>query len=319
MSLSVKYDYPEGAVALYLYIQTGSEITMDALPSGKITLSKDDNEYLVDSPIEGEHYSFIIESVDDDGFNNFSPVQNIIYIRDTGPGNNTILRGEYDFGVMDELTNEEFGMSLVGVRNHFSNKLSSIAAVGANSSGWYKCLVDGRIVYFPKGHNCALLVSANQYNTAPFNSIEAGIINSGLCVTKDGVQTLETDNIININGNEFRWRAMKSWVGDDIRHSPSVWDERSELGMLQTLCNIAHPGNNPELQIPTNSYQHKMTLGENSFQTSTAYWFLSAGRVSTYQHHGLRYSSAGYYITGTSYYGYSNTYSYLVPVLEYLP
>lgn len=256
MSLSIKYTYPEGATTLYLYLKVGEIIDIKYLPDNPIELSSSESEYVVEDSVEGELYSVVLKSVDANGFVDIGNVQNICYVADPGPGNKFIQRGYPDFGVYGELTNEEFGISPEALRAKLINEhglvLPGQYVYGAGGTSWYKCLVDGKVIFIPKNY----LLYRGRIDT---NSNATLMIQDGL-ISKDpysGKYTFDGCPEVIIGGYKYRWRGMKAWVDsevvdDDLTSVLKVttenyvnWGMRNEAVMFGCLSNTLTSGYDP--------------------------------------------------------------------------
>lgn len=197
MALTVNYKLSPDTSVATLYREIGAKIDIYNLPTDKVVLNKLKTEHVYPDGIDGVHYSFIVESIDSNGRKNYSSIQDVIYKNELGPGPSRITRGYFDFGVYGEVSDEELGISIQGVRDYLSLTLPDVPLFEIVDTGWYKCLVDGKVIFIPKG---AWVASGYTQSHAGTTYNRWGLVDS-----KFGFDECQT---IVLNGNEYKIRSI---------------------------------------------------------------------------------------------------------------
>lgn len=222
MALTVNYKLSPDTSVATLYRAIGAKIDIYNLPTDKVVLNKLKTEHVYTDGTDGVHYSFIVESVDSNGRKNYSSIQDVIYKNELGPGPSRITRGYFDFGVYGEVSDEELGISIQGVRDYLSLTFPKIPLFEIVGTGWYKCLVDGKVIFIPKG--AWLLGGYTSYYTATtYNSW-------GLVDSKFGFDECLT---IFLGGNEYKIRSI-------AHHDTRLTGAEALAAMKNTVVSSKH-------------------------------------------------------------------------------
>lgn len=199
MALSVKYNVSPEASLVTLYRSVGSKIDLNNLPTNKVILDKNKSEYTYSDAVNNTYYSVVIETTDVNGYKNYSPIQDVLYKSELGPGPSKITRGYFDFGVYGEVTSEELGITPDGARD-FVNSIAGDTPVlgGAEPSNiWVKCLVNKRIIFIPKNR---------MFYMGPTSSYSAATLyKTRLCDQQGLVDDCPT---MVLKGREYKWRSL---------------------------------------------------------------------------------------------------------------
>ncbi|EBV8434085.1 hypothetical protein AVA65_07535 [Salmonella enterica subsp. enterica serovar Minnesota] len=185
---------------------------------------------------------FVVSAVDAEGSELFGEVFPYGNFPNTGPGPETILRGNWDFGLFGELstadffTNQELGSGLLKAGATIDN-----VSNGNKVTTWFKCIVNGKIIFIPntyiylmpEGGDKQILLNQRKL------SMDPGFPNAA---------------IINKNGNDFMYRLPSasrvtpagyiSTLGtDDTYSSEAGMIAALETGALKVAKNSMAPGN----------------------------------------------------------------------------
>lgn len=246
MALTINYKVSPDTVTATLYRSIGSKIDLRSLPGSPTVLDKAKTQYVYSDGVNNTHYSFVIETIDVNGRKNYSPIQDIFYKTELGPGPTKITRGYFDFGVYGELTSEELGISPDALRDIIladgGNPPVLSSTPGIPDNLWYKCLVNKRVLYIPAGRFLHLGFTINRTAANTYSLTR-------LC---DANGLVDDCMIISVNGNDYKLRtflhhdadltgpaalaAMKDCVVDGGRK------DRSEIGMYTCLTTGAAGG-----------------------------------------------------------------------------
>lgn len=248
MALIVKYTLDPSTVTAVLRRTVGG--VFDANNITDTVNIEGTVEHAYNDAVIGRSYGFLITAYDAEGKGIDSASFNTIYLGDTGPGKNSVVtRGYFDFGVIEELSVVEFGKHPLELRDELASTILPSLPVGKMSdptAGWYKCLVDGKIIFIPRNfyfrvHNGKL--TANDV-------VSYGLVSNG----PDGTYNFDNNPIVTIRGYKYRWRMMKHWLGDlpDVSGQIKTLDPtvdlagRTEFDLFYALCGakryIAPPG-----------------------------------------------------------------------------
>lgn len=274
MSISINYSCDPNTVSLKLYIETGKEIDLKNLPLNQVDLDKEQTEYVYSDVVNKEVYSTVVEAIDADGNKSYSSVQTVMYLMNPGPGNNTVVRGRYDFGVMDILTNEEFGENFLAIRDQFAQDFPLMITPEGNKNSvkWYKCLVEKKVIFIPVAdNNSPLVFSSNSLNNPTNVSSERYVApNNGLFNTDGSTGFTESPSAL-VGGLEYKQRTFKWWLGDN--YPADIWTTNRiqptdltmgphEWNLLWSLFVRDNPGNSPGLIPNSNETLPDAVLGD---------------------------------------------------------
>lgn len=237
MALIVKYTLDPSTVTAVLRRTVGG--VFDANNITDTVNIEGTVEHAYNDAVIGQSYGFLITAYDAEGKGIDSASFNTIYLGDTGPGKNSVVtRGYFDFGVIEELSVTEFGKHPLELRDELASTVLPSLASGRMSvpiAGWYKCLVEGKVIFIPKNFFLASVI----YKITPNDLISQGLISNG----PDGTYNFDNNPIITIRGYKYRWRLMKSWAGEtpDVGEKiktigPIDYTGRTEYDLFSALC-----------------------------------------------------------------------------------
>lgn len=254
MALSINYKVDPNTVTLKLYRETGKEIDLKNLPLDQVVLDKTKTTYTYssDSVVDRTHYSFVIEATDSSGNKVYSVIQNQVYLSNPGPGSSVVQRGRYDFGVMDVLTNEEFGTSMGEIIAELATDLPQRVSTFADSTFWYKCLVDNKVIFIPankKNLSGPIISTTNSIYIGDY--VKNGLFGNGVPLTFEGCPEIYK------KGYSYLYRSSKFWLGDTIpdittNYTPEDCTlEDNEVSMIFNLLGRNNVGDDTPGVIPT--------------------------------------------------------------------
>lgn len=237
MALIVKYTLDPSTVTAVLRRTVGG--VFDANNITDTVNIEGTVEHTYNDAVTGQSYGFLITAYDAEGKGIDSATFNTIYLGDTGPGKNSaVTRGYVDFGVIEELSVAEFGKHPLELRDELASTVLPSLSSGRMSDvtpGWYKCLVDNKVIFIPR--NFFLVLAMNKFT--PNDLISQGLISNG----PNGTYNFDNNPIMTIRGYKYRWRLMKSWTGEtpDVGKKiktigPIDYTGRTEYDLFCALC-----------------------------------------------------------------------------------
>lgn len=115
----------------------------------KVEVPGTDTSKSVAIPRNTVHW-FALSAVDADGLELFCEVFPMGNFPNTGPGPDTILRGDWDFGLFGELTTEQlFTNAELGSGIVAAGATVNEVTTGGRITKWFKCIVNGKIIFIP--------------------------------------------------------------------------------------------------------------------------------------------------------------------------
>lgn len=224
-------------------------------------------EHTYNDAVIGQSYGFLITAYDAEGKGIDSATFNTIYLGDTGPGKNSVVtRGYFDFGVIEELSVAEFGKHPLEVRDELASTILPSLPTGSMSTtnaGWYKCLVDGKVIFIPKNFHFRVALPKLTAN----DIVSYGLVSKG----PDGTYNFDNNPIVTIRGYKYRWRMMKHWLGDlpDVSDQIKTLDKtvdyagRTEFDLFYALCGarreIPTPGSSSGYDLDVTGYDPNLS------------------------------------------------------------
>ncbi|UYE93544.1 hypothetical protein [Shewanella phage FishSpeaker] len=236
MALTVNYKVSPDATLARLYRSIGSKIDLTNLPANPTVLDKTKTQYVYPDGVNNTHYSFVVETTDINGNKNFSSIQDILYKTELGPGPTKVTRGYFDFGVFGEVSSEELGANPHALRDYINTISGNCPALdGPTGQGWFKCLVNKKIIYIPK--------DVRFYHGASVSYTKAVLYPTRLC---DDNGLFDDCPIITLKGRQYKWRSLAhhdtSLTGaaalaaiKDIGSGTFLTKQRSEIMMMVCL------------------------------------------------------------------------------------
>lgn len=169
---------------------------------------------------------FALSAVDANGLELFCEVFPMGNFPNTGPGPDTILRGNWDFGLFGELsteqlfTNAEVGAGIVAAGATVDNVTS-----GNRITKWFKCIVNGKILFIPNNYIYLMNAGGDKPTLLAQRklSMTAGFPGAA---------------VLSKNGNDFMYRLpsyTRSVPAGQITQPSSDDIMSSEAGMIAAL------------------------------------------------------------------------------------
>lgn len=251
MALTVKYQLDPATVSATLKRTVGDIFNPSSI-FDTVELTVGNSSYTYSDGVDGTVYGFFIEATDSSGDTISGNPFNMVYKEDTGPGNQqTVTRGYFDYGVYEFLTTQQFGMTPDQVR-------AEVVALGypnmglsytGPETGWYKCLVEGKVIFIPKNYFVYLDGAITEMN-------ETRVRKSGLIsVGSNGKNSFENCPVVTINGLRYRWRAMKHWKGEHADLNSVIrdclvinYDSKTEMDLALIFTANTTAGYDPSLK-----------------------------------------------------------------------
>lgn len=248
MALTVRFKLDANAVSVKLDRTVGGPFDPNSISDSVDITGKSGHTY--SDGVFGQKYGFRITATDANGVEVESFPFNTVYVEDTGPGNkNVVTRGYFDFGVYEFLTSSQFGISPSEVVEGLRATFPAVAPmVNSADTGWYKCLVEGKVIFIPK--NFYMNVGASNAITPP------SLVNSGLLASDGGSGfNFNACPIVTVGGRQFKFRGIKHWSGDlaDVtpqlkNHATVSYAGKTEADLYFALCASTSVGYDPTLE-----------------------------------------------------------------------
>ncbi|UYE93543.1 hypothetical protein [Shewanella phage FishSpeaker] len=258
MALTINYALDPNTASAVLKRTVGRDYSPGQAPDDTVTLDVGAAAYSYADGVEGTKYGFMITATDSTGKTIDSNPFSLVYFEDTGPGvQNKPTRGYPDFGVFEFLTTAQFGKTPSEVRDMVI--ALGFPSVGlpytGTTTGWYKCLVDGKIILIPK--NFFIYLDSILSQMIPSRLISSGLISAGAA----GAHNFDNCPIVTIGGLNYKWRGLKHWTGDLVDINDKLkettakdYGRSSEADMYMCLTNptTANAGYDPGLSGASN-------------------------------------------------------------------
>lgn len=197
MSVTINWNAANNAVSYNVY-QSTSGFTNATLPANPVKVLAPATTLEVTAVTPNTIYYFMVSSVGSDGSETLGQVFTVGYFSDTGPGPQTLLRGDWEFGY--------FGMipvtglfTLPEIKSYFPN-IASGWNMGVISS-YHKVVCNKRILFIP--------------NTPTINTVFSGSTNVVNTLATLGIApTIANSQIMSKNGYDFAYRLPNTSLSD---------------------------------------------------------------------------------------------------------
>lgn len=278
MALTINYALDPAAVSATLERVVNKTFDFGVVADDVVDLVTSETMHVYSDGVAGTRYGFKVTQTDAEGGVTVSDPFHMVYLEDTGPGkNNQVTRGYFDFGVIDILTDEEFGSTTEALRVQLATTSLPNIAVGYSDTGklgWYKCLVEGKVIFIPKNFYLYIPTYAGEQT-------KTHLLQNGLVSTRaEGGLDFNDCPIMTIRGRRYRWRGIKHWVGNPVDLDvplkqttaigtyPDHYGRATEADLYYTLCNTTVQGYDPGLigNVSKGQTRPPFVAGNNSCQ-----------------------------------------------------
>lgn len=230
MAITANWNAVSGATGYKLYRKAGSKIDLANLPADVVSVTADTTSYTYPTSIANTLYYLVVGAVGADGVVTYGDQYMVGYYPDTGPGPQTLLRGDWTFGYFGEVAISDLvSQAEIYAASYAKVGAAATSPVGASFSTYHKCIVAGRIVFIPdNGYTNA----GWSYNIAQSN----GFAVSDYSYEANGVKIAK-------NGFEVVVRVPHGTAGplNAVVPTTALNDiSQSELGMIFALFSNAN-------------------------------------------------------------------------------
>ena len=188
MSITVNWPAVPNATGYVLYRNAGSPVNLGSPPADKVDVAADSTTYTYTSYVNNTLYYIVVGAKNPDGSVTYSEQIPMGYYPDTGPGPQSLLRGDWSFGYFGEVSAFELqtGPELYTA---FLNQAGS-GAIQPNGnlviSTYHKCIVNGRIVFFPDNSYSSSTTTPALMMLCKLIVPDTDYVNKGIVVSKNG-------------------------------------------------------------------------------------------------------------------------------------
>jgi len=313
--MSIKIDWlPMTADALTLY-WSDSPFTWSALPATKVVLGPTDVTYTDTTVPDRSVRYYMLEAVKAGATTQYSQCMQYGNFSKTGPGNNTVLRGNWNAGYMGFVPTAQM-LTISQLRTAVAATGVGGAPADSTMTGWYKFVFNGKILFFPNNicctqgtatwsqlYNLGLVYGVDGPGAAPFSLTAVGAQpNIPTTVNQKKVVTVGSDSFL-VRLPKNSTLATDQNVPDRTTFKNSEWCELMcslTASILAADVPLLQPNKWSDIAgvpYPLAATQH--FNGTNNWSVSNSNWSDVFPRAITG-------SAAGAWITW-------------VPVLEYIP
>ena len=238
MSITVNWPAVPNTTGYVLYRNAGSPVNLGSLPADKVDVASGTTTYTYTTGVNNTLYYIVVGSKNPDGSVTYSEQLPIGYYPDTGPGPQTLLRGDWSFGYFGEVSPYEL-FTVPEIYTALIAQVGSTNAFSPNSnpvySTFYKCIINGRIVFFPDNVYSASTTTTTAMQNAKLFVTDLDYANKGILMSK--------------NGYDFIARAPHGSLNPLATVLPDYSQvHQSEFGMVYSLFGNA---NTPPMVPPT--------------------------------------------------------------------
>lgn len=247
MSITVNWAAISGATGYVLYRNAGSPVNLASPPADKVDVASDATSYVYPTGVNNTVYYIVVGAKKADGSVTYGDQIQIGYFPDTGPGPSNLLRGDWSFGYFGEVSASELFVGAEIYQTLYAQFAAS--SINPNSNPviaiYHKCIVAGRIVFFPDNVYSASLVTLAAMTSNKLIVADADYVNKGILMSK--------------NGNEFVLRSphgAATALTTPITDYTGVW--LSEVGMVYGLFGSTYGGVVPAIPGNVNYAKYKL-------------------------------------------------------------
>lgn len=235
MSITVNWAAVPNTTGYVLYRNAGAPVNLASPPTDKVDVASDATSYVYNTGANNTVYYIVIGAKKADGTITYSDQIPVGYFPDMGPGPSNLLRGDWSYGYFGEVsatelfTGPEIYQTLYNLFGGSSINPNSNPVIAT----YHKCIVAGRIVFFPDNVYSASLITAAIMISNKVIVTDGDYVNKGILMAK--------------NGNEYVLRAphgAATAITTPANDFSNVW--LSEVGMMFGLF-----GNNSAAVPPT--------------------------------------------------------------------
>lgn len=213
---------------------------------------------------------FAISAVDAAGLELFCEVFPMGNFPNTGPGPDTILRGNWDFGLFGELTVEQlFTNAELGAGVVAAGATVDQVTNGGRITKWFKCIVNGKILFIPNNYIYLMTEGGDKPTLLAQRKLSMSPGFPGAA-------------ILSKNGNDFMYRLpsytrsvpagrVASPASDDILSSEAGMIAALEIGALKIGRNGVGVGRTPYNVWDNLGDMSLGTAGNNPLATANYY------------------------------------------------
>lgn len=298
MTIRLSWPAQTGLDAIEIYRKVGYAATLDPLAPGAPykTLAGNKTEFIeaIEDLTEKTIYVYWIAAVKGSERLIGAPVMQGYYL-DTGPGPQTLLRGDWAAGYFGAIPKEEFFtqkelLALVP-------KLSNVSLMDVPT--WHKFVFRGRIVFYPSTTN-----AYGAYYQFYTNGIAQGTSGEGGTITPSGYGATNQLTTVDKNGRRYSIRLPYLATANNPASSSDAITRQGEW--RNTMCRLI--GNTTAGALP--KFSDLPALGSNTSSANPGSCMMAA----------MTTNSAAFYAYGTqpdngTQVGYSSS-SYAMLVLE---
>jgi hypothetical protein len=292
-----------------------SPFTWNTLPANTVTLGASDVTYTDTTVPDRSVRYYMLEAVKAGATTQYSQCMQYGNFSKTGPGNNTVLRGDWNAGYMGFIPAAQM-FTISGLRAAVGSPSIGGAPADGTMTGWYKFVFKGKILFFPNApftaqggatwsqiYNAGLVYGVDGPGAAPFNLTAVG--------AQPAINTLVNQKkVVTVGSDSFLVRIPKNStlptdqnVPDRTTFKGSEWCElmcSMTTAILAADVPLLQPfkwGDASGVPYPLMATQH--FSGTSNMSVSNSNWSDVFGRAITG-------SAAGAWISW-------------VPVLELIP
>lgn len=207
--MSIKIDWSPMSVDTLTLYWSDSPFTWNTLPVNSVVLNPSDVTYTDTTVPDKSVRYYMLEAVKAGATTQYSQCMQYGSFAQTGPGNNTVLRGNWNAGYMGFVPNALM-TSISGLRGLLGGP--AIGGIPANGTmtGWYKFVYKGKILFIPNApftttgtatwsqiYNAGLVYGVDGPGAAPFSLVAVGASPAiAAPVNQYKVVTIGTDNFL---------------------------------------------------------------------------------------------------------------------------
>lgn len=188
MSITVNWPAVANSTGYVLYRNAGSPVNLASPPSDKVEVAAGATTHTYTSGVNNTLYYILVGAKQADGSITYSDQIQIGYYPDTGPGPQTLLRGDWSFGYFGEVGVFEL-FSVPELYTAFINQAGSAGLVPTGApviSTYYKCIINGRIVFFPDNVYSSATTTPALVTAGKLIVTDTDYTNKGIVVSKNG-------------------------------------------------------------------------------------------------------------------------------------
>lgn len=191
MAITANWNAVSGATGYKLYRKAGSKIDLANLPADVVSVAADATSYTYPTSVANTLYYLVVGAVGADGVVTYGDQYMVGYYPDTGPGPQTLLRGDWTFGYFGEVAISDL-VSQAEIYAAIYAKVGNAATspVGSSFTTYHKCIVAGRIVFITDN---GFSNASWSYNIAKSNGLalsDYSYETNGVKIAKNGFEVV---------------------------------------------------------------------------------------------------------------------------------